>query len=455
MTATARNQLTSQYLDQVAWQQIESGALPEHVARTLDLRPTVYQGRCLTRPAFLSGPERAVLEQDLTQLRAALAALPDRLFDGDLGRFARALGADDRLVQAVQRSASAELTRLARADMYHDGTAFRLMELNVGSPIGGLDNAVLNRALLGHPFVADFVAARKLSYVDGLAAVVETMRVEGGLAPEQRLAVAAVDWPASFVQIAPLLHASAAALAPYGVDAVACHLGQLRRKGGRVWVDDRPVDAIYRIFMLEDLRDPAGPELIEPVLQAVERDEVAMFTPLGTDLYASKAALAMISDEAYRDRYQPAELASLDRLLPWTRMVRDGPVTVDGQRVDLRELAAERREQLVLKPTSSYGGQGVVQGWQVDDAQWRREVAAAMDRPYVLQQRLRGEPEPFPDGAGLAPWLLRWGVFTASRGFAGAIVIGSPDLTGAVLNIGGGATGGCCFHEPGPAEGPA
>jgi hypothetical protein len=46
-------------------------------------------------------------------------------------------------------------------------------------------------------------------------------------------------------------------------------------------------------------------------------------------------------------------------------------------------------------------------------------------------------------------------VFTASRGFAGAIVIGSPDLTGAVLNIGGGATGGCCFHEPGPAEGPA
>jgi hypothetical protein len=449
MTAV-RNALTTDYLERVASAGIGAGELPDYVARILDLRPTVYQGRCLSRPAFLSAAERSELAQDLAQLWAALAALPDRRFGGDLGRFARALGMDDRQVRAVERDAGRELTRLARADIYHDGDAFRLMELNVGSPIGGLDNGVLNRALLSHPFVTGFVADHRLSYVDGLAAVVETMRAECGLAPDQRLAVAAVDWPASFETIAPLLHTSAAALAPYGVDAVACHLGQLRRAGGRVWVGDRPVDAIYRIFVLDDLRDPAGPGLIEPVLQAVECGEVAMFTPLATDLFGNKAALAMISDEKHREWLDPAALASLDRLLPWTRMVRDEPVTVDGQRVGLLEFAADRRERLVLKPASAYGGQGVVLGWQVDDGRWRRAVRQAVDQPYVLQQRLVGAPEPVPAEGGLAPWLLRWGIFTGGQGFAGAMVIGSPDLSGGVLNIGGGATGGCCFYQPDP-----
>jgi hypothetical protein len=449
-----RNPLTEQYLAQAQRRGIRAEDLPAHVQRTVDLVPTVYQGRCLNRPAFLTAAERDTLAGDLATLQAALADLPDQRFGGDLGRFARALGMDDDTqVKAVEREAGRDLTRLARADIYHDGSGFRLMELNVGSPIGGMDNRVLNRALLRHPFVAEFVADHQLSHVDGLAEVVATIRSECQLPAGQRLVIAAVDVPAVFAQIAPLLHASAAALAPYGVDALACHLGELRRHGGRVWVGDRPVDVIYRLFVLEDLRDPAGLELIEPVLEAVEQGEVAMFTPIATDLYGSKATLAMISDQEHRHRYHPAALASLDRLLPWTRVVRDQPVTFQGEQVELRELLAERREQFVLKPASLYGGLGVVQGWQVDAGAWRSRVQAALDTPYVVQQRLRGEPEPFlASGGGREPWLLRWGVFTAGCGYAGAMVIGSPDLSGGVLNIGGGATGGCCFHQSSPDQ---
>ena len=48
----------------------------------------------------------------------------------------------------------------------------------------------------------------------------------------------------------------------------------------RVWLDDRPVDVIYRIFLIEDLLHPDGPRLIDPVLRAVERGEVKIFTPM-------------------------------------------------------------------------------------------------------------------------------------------------------------------------------
>jgi hypothetical protein len=443
----SRNPLTDEYLDEVARRGMDPDELPAIARDRLDLASTVYRGRCLTRPAFLDRREREQLTEDLGRLREALAALPRRRFGGDVGAFARALGMTPPQVAAVERFAGRELSRLSRADIYHDGAGFRLMELNLGSPVGGLDNAVLNEAVLTHPVVADFVAAHKLSYVDGLAGVVETMRAECGLADDRRLFMAAADEPSSFAQIAPLLHHSAAALSRYGVDAVACHVGQLRVQGGRVWYEDRPVDLLYRIFLLEDLRDPQCAALITPLLAAAERGEVALFSPIDSDLYMSKSALAMLSDEAYRDRLDPAELASLDRLLPWTRVVRDEPVTVDGERVDLRGYAIDQRERLVLKPASQYGGKGVVLGWEVDDARWRRHLTEAMDGSYVLQERLVGEPEPFPAAGGLAPWLLRWGVFTTYHGYGGAMVIGSTDLTGGVLNIGGGATGGCCFHE--------
>jgi len=442
-----RNAVTKMYLDGIARHGLDPGDLSAVADRSVDLRATSYMGRSLPRPVFLDYQERAQLEDDLANLHWALAALPRRLFGGDLGEFARAAGMTDPQVAAILRAQDLPPTRLARADMYHDGIGFRLMELNMGSAIGGLDNAVLNHALLTHPALTEFVAENDLSYVDTMGEVANTLRAESGIPAGSRPLVAAVDWPASFATLAPQLRASADALAAYGIDAVACHLGQLRVSGGRVWLDDRPVDAIYRIFLIEDLLDLQGPALIEPVLAAAERGEVALFTPMHSELYGSKAALAMLSDEDNRHLYDATELASLDRLLPWTRMVRDCMVTVDGEQVGLLDFALGHREDLVLKPTTMHGGKGVVLGWQADAEEWSSRLHAALDGPYVLQRRIRALPEPFPAPGGTQPWLLRWGVFTVGRGYGGVIVGGSRDLDGSLQTAATGATLGCCFHE--------
>src|SRR5262249_42459919 len=161
-----------------------------------------------------------------------------------------------------------------------------------------------------------------------------------------------------------------------------------------------PIDVIFRLFMIEDVLDPTGPELIDPVLAAAERGEVKIFTPIHSELYGSKSALAMLSDEANRHLYSTEVLASLDRLLPWTRMVRSGSVTVDGQRVDLAEYARDQREELVLKPTALHGGLGVVLGWLVSPSEWQEHVNSAMNGPFVLQRRIHPEPELFPAEGG-------------------------------------------------------
>ena len=443
--------LTSRYLAEVAGRGAVADRLVRLAGEQFDLAATSYDGRCLTRPVFLEHTEFAVLRDDLAALHAALASLPGRLFGGDVAAFARAVGLTGAQVTAIQRAGSAVPTRLGRADLFRDETAFKVMELNLGSALGGLDNALLNRAFLTDPAVAAFVAAHGLSYVDTMDVLVGTLRTECAIDDGARPLIAIADWPDSFSILEPQLRYSAALLRRYQLEAVPCHLGQLRVDSGRVWLDGRPVDVIYRVFLIKDLLHPRAPDLIDPLLRAAEAGQVTLFAPMDAELYGSKGALALLSDEANRHLFTAAELASLDRVLPWTRMVRPGPVTVGGgTQADMAEYAMAEREHLVLKPTALHSGAGVIQGWLTTPAEWERQLAAAMDSPFVLQRRVRPLAEPFPARSGPEPWVLWWGAFLGGAGYGGAIVRGSKDPDAGIKSMPHGATGTCCFHQPEP-----
>jgi hypothetical protein len=449
MTRTA---LTERYLEDVARRGLGGSELREAARRNFDMDRTSFGARCMSRPAFLGSEERVRLDRDLGNLYTALAAIPGRLFGGDLGAFARAAGMTDAQVTAIMRGEAQVPTRMGRADLYSDGATFQLMEVNMGSAIGGLDNALFNRAFLRYPAFAEFAEEHALSYVDTMAELAHTLITECAIPSGQRPVVAAADWPASFPALEAQLRYSAEQLAQLGIDAYPCHVGQLRVKDGRVWLEDRPVDVVYRLFMIEDLLEPEGPALVDPVLRAAERGEVAIFAPMHAELFGSKSALAMLSDERHRHLYGEDELASLDRILPWTRMVRPGPVTVDDEQVELTEYAIAEREELVLKPTMLHGGHGVVPGWLVDADEWTRQLAAAMDGSFVVQRRIRPLPELFPAEGDPEPWVLTWGAFLATRGYAGALIRGIGESDGGVVSMATGAICTCCFHAAEPAS---
>ena len=166
------------------------------------------------------------------------------------------------------------------------------------------------------------------------------------------------------------------------------------------------------------------------MLRAAERGEVALFTPMAADLYGSKGALALLTDEQYRHCYRAEELAGLDRILAWTRMARRGPVTVAGRQVDLFEHALADQQELVIKPTMMHGGAGLVPGWLTSADDWRQQLEAAMDGPYVLQRRVRPTAELFPTDDGLQEWSLNWGAFLVARDTAECTCGGGRDRIG-------------------------
>jgi len=58
----------------------------------------------------------------------------------------------------------------------------------------------------------------------------------------------------------------------------------------------------------------------------------------------------------------------------------------------------EHQDDLVLKPSLSYGGNGVVAGAApgITPAMWRSRLAQAVNGSYIVQRLVRPVPELFP-----------------------------------------------------------
>ncbi|MCI4066006.1 hypothetical protein MRQ36_27040 [Micromonospora sp. R77] len=424
---------------------------PTAAARDSAALTLAYRDRFLPGPVFLTDAERHTVARDLHTVHDLLRSLPDRVYGGSRAALAEAVGLNPHQTALITRSArTGALLPLGRADLYHDGTAFQLLEFNITSALGGFENADLNVAMLAYPPLREFVVRHRLRYRDTLGCMVRTMSAEcAAVLPADRPpVVAVVDTEENFSIVGPRLRVLADKLADHGLDGIACHLGQFSYPGGRPTVAGRPVDVVFRYFLVEDLTDPAATAPLEPLLAAAEQGRVGLFSRLDAELYGNKGTLAMLSDDRHRDLFDADERACVERILPWTRYVRARGTDPDGSDVDLPAYARARQAELILKPTLLHGGSGIVAGWAVDAAEWTARVASAVDGPYVLQRRVRPAAEPFPDG----PRYLNWGIYLADPdavgedGYAGCFVRASTDPAVGVVSMAGGAQVGCAFH---------
>lgn len=427
-------------------------------AASSDILAVAYSDRFLPTPVFLTAAQRESVAIDLLDVHRMLTQLPDRVFGGSHGALARAVGMTETQSSVVQRALTAPpLAPLARSDLYRTADGFKLLELNITSALGGFENAEINRSMLRHPALREFVDDHGLAYVDTLRVIVDSLLTEcAAYVPRGRPPVVALaDWPDHFPSYEPRLRVLATLLKRDGITAIPCHVGQITDRGGRLYLGEQPIDIIYRFFLVEEIATPADAEVIEPILRAVERGRVGLFSRLDAELYGNKGALALLSDDRFRSSLSPRERACVDRVLPWTRQVRKVGIDPAGQEVDLARHAADEQDQLILKPTLLHGGSGIVAGWTVGTDEWAAHVAAAMDGPYVLQRRVQPVAEPFPrvDRPGHHDLFLNWGIFvadpatTAPGGYGGCIVRGSTDPQVGVVSMGSGARVGCCFHE--------
>ncbi|MCD0484239.1 ATP-grasp domain-containing protein [Streptacidiphilus sp. ASG 303] len=418
-------------------------------------------GQALNRPVFLAAADRLRLEADLNGLFDLLTTIPDRLFDGDRRAFARAVGMTPTQVDLVMRGAGRRMPPMSRADMYREPAGFKLMELNTGSSLGGWQMGEFARTVREDRAFRAFADAEHLVHPDPVARIAAVLREEAAAAgfdlPE-RPVLAITEWPDGYAKTKPWLDFVVPDWLRNGFDAVVCHLGELDYRDGDPYVHGRRVDVVYRIFLPGELEEgQRSHDLVDPLLDAVERGRTFLFAGLDCELYGNKGSLAMLSDERNRGAFGTAEHALVERILPWTRFLRDEKVQRHGESVDLLPYVLAHQDRLALKPTLLYGGVGVVPGWSVGPEEWEAHVRGAVGGPFVVQERVLPVAERFvaDSGRGFERMVVAYGVLMVGSEYSGMLVRGTPDPGVGIVSMSNGAQIGCCFHVAGPGGGAA
>jgi uncharacterized circularly permuted ATP-grasp superfamily protein len=163
---------------------------------------------------------------------------------------------------------------------------------------------------------------------------------------------------------------------------------------GRLYAGGQAIDLIYKRVLLHELVAEGG--LDQPLVRAVRDRAVCMVNPFRCKILHKKASLALLSDERNSQLFDAEDQAAIRAHVPWTRVVEERRTTHGGRPIDLIPFMAEQRERLVLKPNDDYGGAGIVLGWQVGAAEWDGAIRTAMEKPYIVQERVRIASEPYP-----------------------------------------------------------
>jgi glutathionylspermidine synthase len=176
------------------------------------------------------------------------------------------------------------------------------------------------------------------------------------------------------------------ALRAAGIETVRATPEQLRYDGSRLEADGLPIDLLYRRILLEDLE--AG-----DMTAAATDGRVTVVNAFRARIANNKKLLALLQDPRFSSLVARDEAQAVSSAVPWTRVVRSGPVRHEGRTVELGELCAAHRERLVIKPAVGYAGQDVHIGDETSQGDWEAVLRRVLDAETHVVQEFVAPPE--------------------------------------------------------------
>jgi hypothetical protein len=282
-----------------------------------------------------------------------------------------------------------------------DGASLQFVEYNAESPAAIAYEDLLSEAFQATPVMQEFIRrypARSLPARHRLLDTLLGAWREAG-SPGGEPSVAIVDWRG--LPTATEFEMFAAYFAEHGLRAVICSPDELQLREGRLVADldgmTTPVTIVFKRVLTSELLIHYGEGALEhPLMRAYAAGACVVVNSFRAKLLHKKSLFALLSDAAFQGALSAEERAAVAAHVPWTRVVRAGETSYQGERVDLLAFARANRERLLLKPNDEYGGKGIMIGWESDADAWDAALAEAMRSPFVLQERVTIAYEPYP-----------------------------------------------------------
>ncbi|MDN6875431.1 hypothetical protein QO209_23575 [Pseudomonas citronellolis] len=340
--------------------------------------------------------------------------------------FGQQLGKPRSLIELITSLSLDGISRaiLARGDIIRTSEGFKIIELNLGSQIGGLYYASLPR-LAGFAQTYDALdhwAMRLCNQIPDQQAMVFTDSVSN------------VAWMAPYCrQLSDSLKTRTCLDTPL-VDSES-----FSYRDGQLFAAGKVVSWVYSWMSDIELHD--GQARMQPLIKAV-KDGAARFvmSPLAP-VFADKGVFAELWLLHEKGGLNASDSAFLEAHVPYTRWLSN---------TRLEWLLAEQK-RLVVKPADGYGGHGVVVGADLTHQAWRVAVNDLLERDDGQRQVVQMLATPEVQRIGIGQWdasssweesHVVWGAFVENGTYLGTYARSKPKDASMVINQGNGAAVG-------------
>ncbi|MEZ6195744.1 MAG: hypothetical protein R3F20_08440 [Planctomycetota bacterium] len=344
------------------------------------------------RPKFLTETEMARLERSAEAVMRGIVLAGARVMDDpELRRQMGFRPIEEEFI--APDPGFSHPAPCARLDSFITPDGPRFVELNGECPAGPGYSDRLADAFLEHPLAERFQAYRTLRKIDTLAPLLDTLltcwaEFDGSRDPR----VAIVD----YLDVSTRFEFEIVRdyFRSRGVETEIVDPRHLEYDGKQLSSGGRVFDLVYKRVLMNEFIDRL--DEVRPLFEAYRDGRICLVNPFRSKVVHKKAIFAVVTGDDRREWLDAETVAEIDRAVPWTRVLRDVRTRYHGEEVDLLAMLEERRETFVLKPNDDYGGKGITLGWEVSPEDWRRALRGALDRDFVVQERVTMIAEPFP-----------------------------------------------------------
>ena len=295
----------------------------------------------------------------------------------------------------------AEPSASSRLDSFFDNHtgSLQFVEYNAESPAGMAYEDELSDAFLALPVMQEFGRRYRVTKVPAAPPMVQTLLEkfhEWGKSADPRAAI--VDWKGLPTQAEFDLFKKY--LEEQGVPTVICSPEELSYRDRTLYADGQPVNLIYKRVLTSEFLQRYGQDqaLEHPLGRAYRDGAICLVNSFQAKPLHKKMIFGLLSDPAIMDAagIDRETQTMLAQHIPWTRRVQNVRTTYAGQEIDLLKFAQDYQDRLLLKPNDEYGGKGITIGWESSAEEWDEALQAALESPFVVQERVHIAYEDYP-----------------------------------------------------------
>jgi hypothetical protein len=407
------------------------------------LRNAILPGETIVlTPLLVKSSDLQSIASDCAELLHLVTSLAERIFQGSLERLLSAYCGTSLLpfARSVRRALRSEM--LCRVDAYLSEDGLKVLEINVGPWIGGLNTSRLFSWFKNH---SKYDRRPNLGEITCPEPFPAAMRTIARACRAQGVRVLAlVEDPSTRSHSKKAVEEALSALRDLGLDAVHSLPSELELNptSRTLSFGNKRIDGLCRLFPLSMLTGSS--RAYHPIVEALRHKTIIDIMLTESLFVGCKGAFAILWDDDAQRFFTGHERDLIKKYIP-----RTWPLSSDTVR-----LALQKQRQLIIKPYFGFGGAGAKCGWEYSSKKWQVEIKKALqeDRKYVLQQRV--VPNKFPSffyspnnrfiRSNSSTGVL--GLFFAEGRYVGSYLRAVPTSQG-VVNVTNGAAVGAVIEQ--------